>query len=661
MKQENVEVKVLDINGKELPSTMRNGKVRKLLKEKKAKVVNKDPFTIQLLYEVTENDEDDEIDVELSNWISEYLNNLFDKTFEFENKVKEIVPFHSYWETDKNKDSAIVKLKALLLKHQKDFENEIYKWKLEEESKEEKESEAYKGPSKYYNTVLVLLCITDCAEREKEHDKTDWHYAFPTFTTEFIQFSRDKVPYGQRHYDRTMKYLHDAIYVVKYQEETAFSEFFGEDYKTLLFLLKQLEIDISKCYQYYLELLRVYEPLNIFVTDRDIVPKFTNCKSIKLICDDFERMTNMLEQYWFNSEFSEEEFYKRLFRQSNIFIDFASYCKDTTYRIIPPTLAVDMYFYRFNTDTNFTNARYREDEFGMVGIAREPLIFNIKDSITVDEMYKANKCIVPNKHIMCTDPENYCSKYGKHFFDGAPKQLTEDDVFEADYTIHQKEIVFDYNNIVEEKWWSDSDIAHKAYDKLSKQAKKLAKTEFANENTVELETGFSTVHPKEFYDFCLKNDCENCYALHYHRANGGLLSFDQITKRFEQRIIKKHNYQSEWDKYNFELLTELYYLDNKNNKLIKIETYDNYIITKNYESYKEGYRISPDAIIENLKHYKDVIDNKTPIENTLLSITDYYYNKKHAEISEVTLATIKELYDYIKANGSEYNIYITLD
>ena len=108
-------------------------------------------------------------------------------------------------------------------------------------------------------------------------------------------------------------------------------------------------------------------------------------------------------------------------------------------------------------------------------------------------------------------------------------------------------------------------------------------------------------------------------------------------------------------------MTELYYLDDKNNKLINIKTYDNYEITKNYESYKDGYRISPEAIIENLKHYKDVIDNKTPIENTLLSISDYYYNKKHAEISEDILKTIKELYDYIKANGSEYNIYITLD
>ena len=647
MKQENVKVNVLDINGNELPSTMRNGKVRKLLKEKRAKVVNKDPFTIQLLYEVTENDEDYEIDVELSNWMSEYANNLFDKIINFENKVKEIVPFHSYWETDKNKDSSIVKLKALLLKHYDDFSND------------DKYSEWEKASGKYYNTFLVLESISSCAQHEKDHDSNNWHYGFPTFITEFIEFTMNKVPYGQKQYNNTMKYLRDAIYVVDCEERDAFSKFFGENYKTLVLLLKQLEVDISKCYPYYLELLRVYEPLNIIVTDRNTVPKFTNYKSIRLICEDFESIVSTLEQYEYNGEYGEEEFYRRLFNQSNIFIDFASYCKDTTSRMVPFGLGMDMLFYRFNTDTDFTNARYRDDEIVFNFVPNNPCIFDIKDSMTVDEMYKANKYIVPDKRIMCEDPYNYCSKYGEHFFDGAPRQLTEDDVFEADYTIHQKEIVFDYNNIVEEKWWSDSDIAQKAYDKLNKQAKKLAEIEFANENMVEVET--ELFRAKEFYDFCLKNDCKNCYALYYHRANGGLLSFDRRTKRFEQRIIKKHNYQSEWDKYNFELLTELYYLDDKNNKLVSIKKYDEYVITKNYKRYKDNLHISPEAIVENLKHYKEIIDNKTPIENTLLSISDYYYAKKHEELSEDILVTIKELYDYIKANGLEYNIYVVLD
>ena len=45
-------VKVLDKNGQPLSITTRNGKVRRLLKDKKARVVNKDPFTIQLLYDI---------------------------------------------------------------------------------------------------------------------------------------------------------------------------------------------------------------------------------------------------------------------------------------------------------------------------------------------------------------------------------------------------------------------------------------------------------------------------------------------------------------------------------------------------------------------------------------------------------------------------------
>ena len=47
-------VYVLDINGNPLMPTQRFGKVRRLLKSNKAKVINKSPFTIQLLYETTD-------------------------------------------------------------------------------------------------------------------------------------------------------------------------------------------------------------------------------------------------------------------------------------------------------------------------------------------------------------------------------------------------------------------------------------------------------------------------------------------------------------------------------------------------------------------------------------------------------------------------------
>ena len=43
-------VYVISIDGKPLMPTNRHGKVRRLLRDKKAKVVKKTPFTIQLLY-----------------------------------------------------------------------------------------------------------------------------------------------------------------------------------------------------------------------------------------------------------------------------------------------------------------------------------------------------------------------------------------------------------------------------------------------------------------------------------------------------------------------------------------------------------------------------------------------------------------------------------
>ena len=44
-------VYVLNKNGQSLMPTSRFGKVRRLLKDKKAKVIKRNPFTIKLLYE----------------------------------------------------------------------------------------------------------------------------------------------------------------------------------------------------------------------------------------------------------------------------------------------------------------------------------------------------------------------------------------------------------------------------------------------------------------------------------------------------------------------------------------------------------------------------------------------------------------------------------
>ena len=46
-------VYVLDINGRPLMPTERHGKVRRLLREGRAAVVRRTPFTIRLLYEVS--------------------------------------------------------------------------------------------------------------------------------------------------------------------------------------------------------------------------------------------------------------------------------------------------------------------------------------------------------------------------------------------------------------------------------------------------------------------------------------------------------------------------------------------------------------------------------------------------------------------------------
>lgn len=83
-------VKIIDKNGQPLPSTNRNGKVRRLLKEKKARVVNGDPFTIQLLYNIDLETED--IPMNIENNIDNNLdtNNLNDLLNDEEDTLNKI-------------------------------------------------------------------------------------------------------------------------------------------------------------------------------------------------------------------------------------------------------------------------------------------------------------------------------------------------------------------------------------------------------------------------------------------------------------------------------------------------------------------------------------------------------------------------------------------
>lgn len=71
-------VKILDKNGRQLEDTTRNGKVRRLLKDKKARIVNDCPFTIQLLYDVEEILEDNQMNTN-KKFTSEELDEFINK------------------------------------------------------------------------------------------------------------------------------------------------------------------------------------------------------------------------------------------------------------------------------------------------------------------------------------------------------------------------------------------------------------------------------------------------------------------------------------------------------------------------------------------------------------------------------------------------------
>ena len=83
----------LDINGQPLMPTSRCGKVRRLLKTNKAKVIKRCPFTIQLNYETT-NHKQEITPIHTRNTTTDtmyYKDGDYTLTFFYDSETKEIV------------------------------------------------------------------------------------------------------------------------------------------------------------------------------------------------------------------------------------------------------------------------------------------------------------------------------------------------------------------------------------------------------------------------------------------------------------------------------------------------------------------------------------------------------------------------------------------
>ena len=153
-----VEVKVLDMYGNELPATMRNGKVRKLLKEEKAKVIKKEPFTIQLLYDITKQNKSIENMVQkYENIISDYLFNLDVSIHDIFNETT-LFDQHDDWD----EDNALTKLRNIVDSHKDEVSSAIKDWNYSVNRK----TNPYSNQVKYSDLYYVFNSLIEYTSKE---------------------------------------------------------------------------------------------------------------------------------------------------------------------------------------------------------------------------------------------------------------------------------------------------------------------------------------------------------------------------------------------------------------------------------------------------------------------------------------------------------------
>lgn len=248
--QMNVEVKVLDINGNELPSTMRNGKVRKLLKDNKAKVVKKFPFTIQLLYDIDSN-----ID-------NKYLNQEFiNKLIELSKKSKDI----------RQNNKTINALCEFSYKHYSDLSDATTTHTIDTELKNKFKNMNYIFSS--FNDKYHMTDKLGCAKFPPSLDLVIGYFSFPLLYEIEHLYEQDinRIKVTRDYFNKNRIFDNDTT-------------------NELLQLLDDLKAVLDDVHSDYVEVMSLYKPYRIIVTNDNIIPKYTDFESIVISEDDYYQM-----------------------------------------------------------------------------------------------------------------------------------------------------------------------------------------------------------------------------------------------------------------------------------------------------------------------------------------------------------------------------------
>ena len=392
-------VYVLDSEGRQLEATERFGKVRRLLKNKQAKVVSKSPFTIQLLYDIDNKGDNFMKD------IYEICDNQYAKAkdimsdsdiFNSFNKLKNFVE-------EKNKELEIINFDVVngeqLNIHQPDT--------FSEEEKIKKNS--------MWSDFIVSR---DC---------------FP-FLKNLSNLKFFNLMDIREYYEKDVLLCNDLIINAR------ITHVFKEYTEDFVALMNEFISEESKFFDRYCKYIDNFEPIILFVTDSDKIPKVTNYKSMIITPEEYSHVLCKCEEDYKLKDKYDNIIISRLFFNlfALVMIDAKSYYKYpellnyTYYNGFENYLISDDDTYNLLFNTTCQNKLYNEKDI------KSTRIYDTNDTWTLEDMYKhfethkPDVCIFSSNYIL--DSINYL------------KYTTKDKLYKANHIYHAVNIICNNTN-----------------------------------------------------------------------------------------------------------------------------------------------------------------------------------------------------------------------
>ena len=393
-------VYVLDSEGRQLEATERFGKVRRLLKNKQAKVVNQSPFTIQLLYEI-ENKGDN-----LMNNIYEICDN-----------------YYVTLEALKSEDDAIKESDECkkLYEIANKYKDEIIKF-------------VSSDSELYIKNIEKLEKFSPALARYDLHHFIDEYGKYPYFSLD-IPMMYDSLDIRNSFSSKANK-TNEIINSLK------ITHLFKDDTEEFITLLNNIIAKEEKIFNKYCEFINNFEPIILFVTDSDRIPKVTNYKSMIISSEDYNNILYKHEKDMSYKVQGKYEHIKISRHNYNIFADI--FVDARCYVKIPELLNLDTYMgfetYLVANDTTY-DFLYKHTYKGTY-LTEESLnkakIFEECQTWTMDDMYKYFETHTSD---ICVFRQEYIRdalEYGEY--------TNRKDMYKATYVYHMINIVCNDKN-----------------------------------------------------------------------------------------------------------------------------------------------------------------------------------------------------------------------